>query len=140
MTDSKSCQDVWAVVFGATEKSIEEFYESLAARRINLILIDRDKSSLQMKANDLYKKYGVRVEAVSIDPDAESAENTIMDRIRELDVSLLVPHESVKTMGESILNNLGNNDIEMKAHKTENLNVYTTRNFAEAANDFIDML
>lgn len=140
MSDNKNGQDVWAVVFGASEKSIEEFCESLAARYINLILVDRDRSKLQKKANDLYKKYGVRVEAVSISPDNNNPEDIIMDRIREMDVSLLVPHGCSDSMDESIRDNLQKNNIVMEAHKSKKLNIYATRHFAETANDFIEML
>lgn len=140
MSDNKNGHDFWAVVFGASEKNIEEFSESLAARHINLILVDSDKSSLQKKANDLYRKYGIRVEVVTVNPDNSDTEDDIMYRIREMDISLLVPHGSDPGMGESIRDKLQKNNMVMEAHKAKKLNVYATRHFAETANDFIEML
>lgn len=140
MTTNNSGKDFWAVVFGATDKSIEKFSESLAANNVNLVLVDRNKALLHKMANDLYKKYEIRVEAILVDKDNSITEPVMMERLRELDISLVVPHESVDNMGESIRNILEEKDISMDTHKVNKLNVYSTRYFAEAANNFIEML
>ncbi|XAS64287.1 SDR family NAD(P)-dependent oxidoreductase [Micrococcaceae bacterium Sec5.8] len=72
-----------ALITGATAGIGAEFARQLAAQGHNVLLVARDASRLQAKAEELEKKYGVRAEVLSADLADDAGVASVVARLSD---------------------------------------------------------
>ena len=99
MTDFRDRYGPWALVAGASAGLGAAFAESLAKRKLNLVLIARRKSLLDELARTLCAKYGIEVHAVELDlGDGDKLEE--ITAALDVEVGLLVYNAAYAPIGD----------------------------------------
>lgn len=90
----------WALVVGGSEGLGAEFARQLAAAGLNLVLVARRPDLLDRLADELRRRHGVQVIAVSQDMSDPGAVEAITAQTSDLEVGLLVCSAGVAPIGE----------------------------------------
>ncbi|KAK6199539.1 uncharacterized protein RJT21DRAFT_121921 [Scheffersomyces amazonensis] len=82
----------WAVVTGASDGIGKEYALQLAAKGLNIVLISRTQSKLELIAADITSKYKVEVKIIAFDASTDDVSNyeAISQVIADLPVTVLV--------------------------------------------------
>ncbi|MBY8999433.1 MAG: SDR family NAD(P)-dependent oxidoreductase [Candidatus Heimdallarchaeota archaeon] len=80
----------WAVIAGGSQGIGEAFARKLAERKINLILLARNKEKLDKLAKDIIKTYAVEVRSISVDLTDSQAYQNIYTITDDLNIGFLV--------------------------------------------------
>jgi uncharacterized protein len=80
----------WAVVTGASSGIGAEFVRQLAAEGFNVVLAARRGELLRTLAEDVERRCAVRARCVVVDLSEESAVDTLLAEVKDLDVGLVV--------------------------------------------------
>ena len=106
-------QQTWAVVTGASSGIGEAYCELLAQRGFNVVLIARNKDTMEQIAQGLRNRYGVQASIISFDFCELRTEegvnkyfNLLKDVTENLDVSILV-----NNAGKAHLNKLEDHSL-----------------------------
>lgn len=86
----KTVYGSWALVAGAAEGLGRAYSMELAARGLNLILVDINKNLLDKLCKDLQEKYQVQLKILHLDLASGSAPGRMMEVVRETGCRLLV--------------------------------------------------
>ena len=88
--DFKNKYGPWALVAGAAEGLGESFAVTLAARGLNVVMIDRNDECMRNVAERIRREFPVNVICLNLDLAIGNAEEMIMDTIETIDCRLLV--------------------------------------------------
>lgn len=102
----------WAVVTGASDGIGREFAVSVARCGVNLVLVARRQALLDALASDLAAAHGVKTAVIAVDLATESGADTLLSRVRDLDIGLLVASAGFGTSGPFIESNV-RDEMEM---------------------------
>ena len=80
----------WALVAGAAEGIGEAFSRRLAAKGMNLLMVDHNEPALHRLADELEKKYNIKVANIYLDLAQLNAPEILIKEIREKECRLLV--------------------------------------------------
>ena len=97
--DLRSRYGPWAVVAGASEGLGAAFARQLAAAGLSVVLVARRRALLEELARELASEHGVETLAVTLDLGLPDAAATLLERIRDLDVGLLVYNAALSPIG-----------------------------------------
>jgi short-subunit dehydrogenase len=89
----------WAVIAGASVGLGAEFARQLAAKGLNLVLVARRVGPLEERARVLTETYGIEVRTVPLDLASADLQSALCERIRDLDVGLLVYNAALELIG-----------------------------------------
>jgi hypothetical protein len=89
----------WAVIAGASVGLGAEFARQLAAKGLNLVLVARRAGLLEERAKVLTETYGIEVRPVPLDLASADLQSALCERIRDLDVGLLVYNAALELIG-----------------------------------------
>ncbi len=99
ITDFKSTYGPWALVAGASEGLGAAYAEALAKRGLDLILIARRQEKLDALAENLIKKYSIKVKCLALDlTDIAKVKDTLAQV--NLPIGLLVYNAAYAPIGE----------------------------------------
>ncbi|XP_067136829.1 inactive hydroxysteroid dehydrogenase-like protein 1 [Centruroides vittatus] len=85
----------WAVVTGATDGIGKAYGRELASRGLNVVLISRNLERLKKTAEELEKSFGVDTLVIQADFFGADVYSSIRDRLRGIDVAVLVNNVGV---------------------------------------------
>src|SRR5271157_1742343 len=80
----------WAFIAGAAEGIGAAFSDALAGQGMNLILVDKNLSSLNLLADHLEELYGIRTVRIFQDLSEENASQDCFENARSIDFRLMV--------------------------------------------------
>lgn len=80
----------WALVAGAAEGLGEAYSRALAARRMNIVMVDRQEEKMSSLGQELERSYGIGTVRLPLDLARKDAPRIMMDAIADLDCRLLV--------------------------------------------------
>jgi uncharacterized protein len=80
----------WALIAGAAEGLGEAFSEELAARKINLVMIDNQEEKTKALAGRLEKEYKIQTDCLTIDLAQQDSAQQIIKLIEDLNCRLMV--------------------------------------------------
>jgi short-subunit dehydrogenase len=89
----------WAVVAGASEGLGAAFARRLAAGGLSLVVVARRQGLLEELARELSSDYGVEVLPVALDLGLPDAAATLLERLRDLEVGLLIYNAALSPIG-----------------------------------------
>ena len=92
----------WCLVTGASSGIGFEFARALAAEGMNTVLVARRKDSLEKLAQELKAKYGVQTLVIEQDLSLPGAAQSVVDRLGDIEVGLLVLNAGFGFFGEFI--------------------------------------
>lgn len=98
----------WALIAGAVYGIGLEFSTQLAARGLNLVLLDLDKDGLQAVAKRLQAQYGVSIRTAAIDLASAELGHELPAIIGELEIGLLVYNACFAPPGPFLEQSLAN--------------------------------
>lgn len=102
----------WAVVTGASSGIGREIAIQLAIAGLNLVLVARNRTTLEQLGQDLTQQYGIQVRVMSLDLEAAMGVETLVAAIQDLEIGLLVAAAGFGTSG-LFLNGLLEQEIGM---------------------------
>lgn len=88
--DLKARYGSWGLVAGAAEGLGSAFARALAEKKLNLILVDQQKSLLEALARELESSYGIQVIPLHLDLAAGDSVEQMMEAVRKTSCRLLV--------------------------------------------------
>lgn len=94
----------WAIVTGASQGIGEGFARELARRGYNLVLSSRRPDRLAALAQEVAAESQIETRVVQADLRSPGGAEEIMDRVRDLDVGLLVSNAGAASMGGFLQN------------------------------------
>jgi len=94
----------WCLVAGAAEGLGSAFSRSLAARGMNLILVDLQKDPLDSLAQQLESSYGIQVKPLHLDLASEDSVGLMMELIREVSCRMLIYNAAFSRVQKFMLN------------------------------------
>ena len=94
----------WCLVAGAAEGLGEAFSRSLAARGMNLILVDKQKAPLDSQASQLETTLGIQVIALHMDLASEDSVGLMMEAINETGCRLIIYNAAFSRVQKFMLN------------------------------------
>jgi 17beta-estradiol 17-dehydrogenase / very-long-chain 3-oxoacyl-CoA reductase len=118
----------WAVITGAREGVGKGYATALASRGFNVVLIARNKAGLEEVSKELADKYKVETKVVAVDCSNETAVKSIVDEVKNLDVSVLVNNVGVNTTYPTALVETTPEEINSMI----NVNITFTTHFTQA--------
>lgn len=80
----------WAVVTGCTDGIGKSYAEQIAAKGLNVVLISRTMSKLEVMARDVEEKYNVETKVIAADFSKEDIYEDIKLQLNGLDIGVLV--------------------------------------------------
>ena len=80
----------WAIVAGAAEGLGQAYSNSLAAKKINLVMIDNQLPVMEKLAMNLEREYNIKTIQLHLDLSDKGASDQIIKTIKDIDVGLLV--------------------------------------------------
>ncbi|KAK6463487.1 3-ketoacyl-CoA reductase [Scheffersomyces coipomensis] len=85
-------QGNWAVVTGASDGIGKEYALQLASKGLNIVLISRTQSKLELIATDIETKYKVETKIIAFDVSTDESTNydRIAETIKDLPVTILI--------------------------------------------------
>lgn len=89
----------WALVTGSAHGLGKAFAQSLAARGLNLVLVDVDAPANERTADELGERFGVETRAELLDVGSEGLADWADQLIEELEVGVLVNNAGRSTIG-----------------------------------------
>ena len=95
-----------ALVAGASEGIGAAFSEYLAASGMDLVLIARRKEPLDKLSAELIKKYGIRVNCLTMDLSDNGAAGKIKEELKDKEINLLVYNAALSYIGHFELSSL----------------------------------
>ncbi len=90
MPTFKEKYGLWAIVVGSAEGLGEAYSVSLAKRKINLVMVDKQINAMETLSHKLQKEYGIKTIQLHIDLANKNACTEIISATKNLDVGLLV--------------------------------------------------
>ena len=78
--------DKWAIVCGASKGLGFACAEALAAEGVHLVINSRNRLDLEVQADNLTKKYGIKVKVVSADVTTAEGQMAILEACKEPDI------------------------------------------------------
>jgi short-subunit dehydrogenase len=99
MKDFTKCYGTWVLIAGAAEGLGAAFTEAVARKKVNIIMVDIKRSSLEELALKMEKIYGVRTIQLVMDLSLEDSVMKCMHALGDLDCRLLIyipAHSPVK--------------------------------------------
>jgi len=90
MKDLVSCYGNWAMIAGAAEGIGAAFSRALAGYGFNLILVDKNYSSLNLLAEELDGKKSTKIISVQLDLSEENAINICREKMTDHECGLLI--------------------------------------------------
>lgn len=101
----------WAVVTGASDGIGKEFAKQLAAKGLNVVLISRSLHKLEAVASDIQEKYKRKTLVIDVDfTKGLGIYDTIQQKIKGLDIGILVNNVGVGYPGPLHFHELANRD------------------------------
>jgi short-subunit dehydrogenase len=94
----------WCLVAGAAEGLGSAFSQSLAARGMNLILVDLQKDPLDSLAQELESSFGIQVKPLHLDLASEDSVGLMMELIREVSCRMLIYNAAFSRVQKFTLN------------------------------------
>lgn len=91
----------WALITGASSGIGECFARAVAARGQSLVLVARSGDKLQVLAEELNKRHGVKTECIALDLTAPGAAGRLADELvrRQIEIDLLVNNAGFGVQG-----------------------------------------
>jgi short-subunit dehydrogenase len=89
----------WALITGASSGIGLEFARALARDHVNLVLAARREDRLRELASELEKDRGIETRVVAVDLSNEGGADELADRIRDLQISILINNAGVGYAG-----------------------------------------
>lgn len=91
----------WALITGASSGIGECFARAVAARGKSLVLVARSGDKLQVLAEELNKRHGVKTECIALDLTAPGAAGRLADELvrRQIEIDLLVNNAGFGVQG-----------------------------------------
>lgn len=102
--DLKNRYGSWCLVAGAAEGLGSAFSRSLAARGINLILVDQQIGSLDSFTQELKRSYGIQVKPLHLDLASDDSVELMMELISEVSCRLLIYNAAFSRVQKFMLN------------------------------------
>jgi uncharacterized protein len=96
----------WAIVTGATDGIGLSFAHSLAALKLNVVLVARRASALKIVSDQLTATFGVACSTVALDLAEPGAVEQLVQETAALDVGLLVAAAGFGTSGDFLTSSL----------------------------------
>jgi short-subunit dehydrogenase len=80
----------WALILGAAEGIGEAYSLALAKEGLNLVMVDKNESSLNLLAQKLQFEYSIKCKTITLNLRDEKATETIMNMLAHIDCRLLI--------------------------------------------------
>jgi len=94
----------WCLVAGAAEGLGEAFCHSIAARSMNVILVDQQKDRLDLLASQLETSFGIQVRTLHLDLASGESVGLMMKAIRETECRLIIYNAAFSRVQKFMLN------------------------------------
>lgn len=92
----------WALVTGASSGIGAEFAKQLADKGLNLVLVARRKTLLDLKAAELQNAYSVKVMSIELDLTEPGAVQKLAEKTKDIDIGLVIPNAGMITYGSFV--------------------------------------
>lgn len=89
----------WALVTGAAQGIGAAYADALAARRLNLVLVDKQEEPLRRVCDELGRRTGVETRAVPVDLSTANFIETVREQTADVVVGLLICNAALGTVG-----------------------------------------
>jgi short-subunit dehydrogenase len=93
---------VWALVTGSGNGLGAEFAQQIAARGLNVVLVDVDAAGLERTETEIRQKTGQQTRTLTLDLTRVESITTILEATQDLDIGLLVNNAGITTIGHFI--------------------------------------
>jgi short-subunit dehydrogenase len=113
----------WALVAGASKGIGAAFSNYLAAERMDLVLIARNRKDLKDLATSLIDRYKIQVSCISCDLSDANAANQIKSAVQDMEISLLVYNAALSYIGPFEKNSLEHHNQIARANMITPMNL-----------------
>jgi short-subunit dehydrogenase len=113
----------WAVITGASSGIGAEFVRQLAADGFNVFLVARRGELLRSLAEEVERSYGVKTGCEVVDVSEESAIDTLVAALNDLDVGLVVSNAGTGQPGHFLDQDHGDQLTRVRLNALSHLNV-----------------
>lgn len=99
MKNLKRTYEGWALITGASSGIGKEMARELAKQKFDLVLVARNEVALEQLSKELAPKYGIQTRVIALDLAHDGAPQSLYDRVRDIDIGLLVASAGIDEMG-----------------------------------------